>query len=329
NKPFDTEKNIRHIKETFDSYLALLPPPTEMMDKNDRASLRAASDIILKALASRLHMHLHYYFQEGLLKTTAYHGDMTQDIWATNVAYHLLLERSQNAAKESNISALHHLARNMLFRLLETMPDLLIKAASTSRNDLKKGQYYGLQISDLSRRMVMAMTGCLSLALDLQDTYKTRHTKEAANKIKLLARKDMRLRRAHIMARRSAKEGTAIKGKLDHIKFYNRPGKPFTTANFVSTDTILLAPFKSLLRMGVTNGASFWGIGKMVKTSSTPLFEIEFEGAGQHAKTYWEDYLSYSLRDIYNLYPGALRMTWEFPDIRRSDAMSDLIGRIK
>lgn len=328
--------DMKAVQNDVESALAairsLLPSDDkEMLAGHDRKTVTAAVEKLAESIAANLYISCHAKFQEGRLSRPSSRKALSLSVLQCRNHYVRLLTLSLERARKNDVPALLDIAEDIGTYIYTDLAPLLVQAGASSETDLKKKQFYGLSLSDLSRRYIMLAVSLLTLSADLKDSYSKTHLLKAAKRFRKLWREDMKLRATPMKTGRSGGKGAAsIKGKLNYVKFYNRPQKPFTSANIIGTGAVLIAPYKSLLRMGVTNGSSFWAMGKIKKTrDGKTIFELEYEGLEPHSSKYWEDYLAYKYKRIFNLYPNAYRMIYEYPDLRRTDAFSGLQGHIQ
>ncbi len=308
---------------------ALLPGDAEaMLEMEERKSVIAASDAMAGAMADYLYAYCHGEFQTGRLSAPNTADGLGAGVAGLRVRYLVLLEESRTLARGNDAHGLFALSRRIADCILAEAGDLLRTAGASSETDLAEKKFYGLAASDISRRLILLSLACMKLGAELKDAYRAHHIVKAAKTLNALWREDMKLRATPTNVHIPGLRAVTVKGKLNHVKYYERPGKPFSSATIIGAGLHLIAPYKSLPRMGVTNGASVWATGTLkITPAGKRLFELEFEGLEPHAEVYWEDYLAYKYKDIFNLYPSALRMIYEYPDLRRTDAPSDLRSR--
>lgn len=326
-RPIDTATLARNILETLTSAVSVLPPPGRPLSKESEQRLAKALRFLLKSTAMQLHIYLHNAHQAGLNKKGGRaEKSLSQAVRLEERAYLSALMKSRKLVLQADIAALRSLALHIAKRLIETTAPLLTRASATTS---AKGDIHALQLSDTARRWIHLLAAAVIFSCGLHDTGRKAALQKSADACKKPARLDMRLNTALARVPATLKKTAKIRGKVNHVRYFRLPKKPFSAANLVGAGIYLLAPYKSLMRIGVVNGSTVWAVGKRTKFMGKPVFEIEFEGVGQHSKIYWEDFLADSLRSVYNLYPAALRMAWSFPDVRRKDAISDLVSRTK
>ncbi len=83
-----------------------------------------------------------------------------------------------------------------------------------------------------------------------------------------------------------------------------------------------------MLAVGVASGRWLWARAKLEPGEGLPILVAEFEGLGEHGRTYWEDWLAAETRSAYDLAPSSLDVLWEIPNPKYRNGMLELSGRV-
>jgi hypothetical protein len=201
-------------------------------------------------------------------------------------------------------------------------------AGRAAGSDHERAAEVALQASDLARRHAALVAGAILIDKRLRDRRRAKPAADAARRATKIRRTPLNPGSARKTVRTSDRnKRLTVVAQLGKVGYVERPRKPYSGAE-IDGDTELRVPYKNMRRVGVVQGSWVVAAGKVKVAGQDRALEVEFEGPGQHRGEYFEDWVFDLARPAYDLYPGVLRMTWDFPDPKVKGGGADLLSRI-
>ena len=187
----------------------------------------------------------------------------------------------------------------------------------------------GMRVARMGRRAAFLAASLLLLRARLSSARTVNTTAEIARSRTKLCRSEPRLRTAARSLREAAPGSrTRMRGRVREVKWIARPTIPYTRVRLQGTETEVHVHYKNLQRLGIQADMAIWVAGKVEEVSGARALIAEFEGPGQHAREYWEDWLADEVRSSCDLYPEVLFMEWDYPPAGGTHIAADVRARL-
>ncbi len=330
------DKSGRHADGYWD-YLSCVPTLLSRLLVHENAQSKYTRDFVNalgKDLATGAHTKLHNAFTQGRVRSKVPDNKITENsLKKAERLYRSHLRTLRQLTIDTDANSILVLQSALSCYIYNDLSILVEGSASTSRfysskSSVARVKNVGLRASRLARRYCMLLAACQLLHWRLTN----KRTINSSKKIASEREKILRQTRFDRSSRQSFSKSQLNKtiqlfGEFSEIKFIERPRKPYTLVTLDNKQIIKVA-YKSLQRQGAKQHCRFIVQGKVKKDSDGYFLEAEFEGSGQHASEYWEDWLADAVRGVYELYPGTIHMDWEFPLYNKKSSRADLLSRI-
>ena len=197
-------------------------------------------------------------------------------------------------------------------------------------NDTRKQHALGLRVARLGRQSAMLVAGLVLLCARLSWERTRNTTAEIARSRNKLMRNEPRLRGTLASLSPKAELGSQKRlcGYMEEVSWLARPNTPLSKIKLANSNSEIHAHHKNLTRMGIQPHMRVWAQGKVEEVEGVRVLVAAFEGPGQHANEYWEDWLADQVRSAYDLYPEVLFMDWEYPPAGSRGISKDLRVRL-
>jgi hypothetical protein len=184
----------------------------------------------------------------------------------------------------------------------------------------------GLRVSLLARRTALLAAGVVNLHRRLLTPSLRRGAMGIAGRRERLWRA-----RPEVRVARDSLQGVApfarveVVGRVRSTAWVDRPDIPYSVAD--CGDFEVRVHRRNLAAVGVGAGRWLWARGKAEADEDRAVLVAEMEGPGAHAGSVWEDWMATELREVYDLWPRVMDITFEFPVIGRRGGVIDLAER--
>jgi hypothetical protein len=311
-----------------ESFVALANATAALMQRRVIAGKPGQVQRLGRALAVSCHVGVHEAYALGYESESAGTTALTSALAQAEDAYFRSLRRLRRAAIDGDKQEVAAVLTDVAERAGRTLAGLAEHAAALPDEVQASRDAPGLRVSILARRYAMLAAACVVVHARLCNKRTLRTTGEIARRRNRISRRDVEPARAlcHLNDRMLGRT-VSVLGFVAGISWIERPDKPYGTATLRGRP--LRIPFKSLTRQGVSAGAAVCVTGRVKEDSTLGIaLEVEGEGPTSHEGEVWEDWLAVQVRDLYDLYPGSLRMQWAFPSAGARGGRMDLLARV-
>lgn len=277
-----------------------------------------------RCLAKALHCRFHTAFSSTGLSQT---DDIEEELGALEARYDSWLQRSHLASLAGDHWAIGKLLFDVAADGADAIDDLCTGVAGLLESERGRA-LVGLRVSVLARRATM-LTAALVMLF-----WRTLIGSQRAGLVRV-AEGRSRLRRYEpaLAGSRATLEDVedltrlTFSALVTDTGWIERPRVPYSFAT-TKAGVEIRVHRRDLQGIGVAPGRWVWVRGKAESEAGKRLVVAEFEGPGQHARTYWEDWLADEVRPAYDLYPKVIDMAWEYPQLGGRSDIADLVSRV-
>ncbi len=291
------------------------------------------SDSTLQALSRCLAVAVHTYalakYHNGRLEPIEEEpAHILRAIGRAERHYRGLLLDTRIAARNSMIT---HLRKVLIDGLDVVMGDIayIAQTLGGQQDIVKSNKLAAVRAGVIARRYAMLSAACLQLMFRLTNNRKAAGLRQVAERRGQLMPLDKDMLAA-ITVVSNATPGSRLRlsARCESVSWVDVDDG--YTAIFVAAGQVteLRLARRNAMRAGVAEGSRLYAEGMLKDDEGRIFLDIERLSTSTSAVDVWEDYLVTEVRSVYDLYPGSIDMSWEFPDLRRAGARNDLHGRL-
>ncbi len=188
----------------------------------------------------------------------------------------------------------------------------------------------GLRCSDLSRRSAMLAAATVLVMRRMSTGPGEAGMRRIAGNRTTLRRYDTAQWRGNLPLNvLPEEEDQVVAGEIAATGWVERTSIPYSFLRLTDGAELRIHR-KDIKQNGIVQGALIWIRGKIeIDESGDKVLIAHFEGPGNHAGAFWEDWLADEAREAYDLYPRVIDANWEFPALGVQYSAGDFISRLK